>query len=68
MTDSEQIDQFRRMTPAERWEVWAELSRLGMAIWESNLSEEEIAKRWDVWRQEHDRSDQQMLRAFREAG
>ena len=68
MTDSEQIDQFRRMTPAERWEVWAELARLGMAIWESNLTEEEITARWAVWRREHDRSDQKMLRAFREAG
>ncbi len=38
-----------------------------MAIWESNLTEEQIAERWKVWRREHDRSDQNMLRAFREA-
>jgi hypothetical protein len=67
MTDSRQIEQFRRMTPAERWEVWAELAQLGMAIWESNLTEEQIAERWKVWRREHDRSDENMLRAFREA-
>jgi hypothetical protein len=67
MTDSRQIEQFRRMTPAERWEVWAELAQLGMAIWESNLTEEQISERWKVWRREHDLSDQNMLRAFREA-
>ena len=67
MTDKEQLEQYRRMTPAERWEIWAQLSELGMAIWDANLDEEEIEARWAVWRQEHDRSDQNMLRAFREA-
>jgi hypothetical protein len=67
MTDAQQLEQYRRMTPAERWEVWAELARLGMAIWEENLSEQEIAARREVWRREHDRSDESMLRGFREA-
>lgn len=65
--DEEQLEQYRRMSPSERWELWAELADLGMAIWEANLDEDEIARRWEIWRQEHDRSDQNMLRAFREA-
>ncbi|MCI0651531.1 MAG: hypothetical protein L0Z55_06585 [Planctomycetes bacterium] len=67
MLDKAQIEQFRRMTPAERWAVWLELSELGMAIWEANLTADEIEARWKVWREEHDRSDANMLRAFREA-
>ncbi len=67
MMDRVQIEQFRRMTPAERWKIWVELSELGMEIWEANLDEREIARRWEVWRLEHDRSDANMLRAFREA-
>jgi hypothetical protein len=38
-----------------------------MAIWESNLDEDEIEARWAAWRLEHDRSDRQMLRVFRGA-
>jgi hypothetical protein len=67
MTDDQQLEQFRRMTPAERWEIWLELSKFGMAIWDSNLSQAEIERRWQIWRREHDLSDQNMLRAFREA-
>lgn len=67
MIDERQFEMFRRMSAAERWEVWAELSGLGMAVWESNLNEEEIARRWAAWRREHDRSDKNMLRRFREA-
>jgi hypothetical protein len=62
-----QLEDFRRMTPAERWKIWLELSRLGMALWEANLDSAEIERRWNIWRQEHDRSDANMLRAFREA-
>lgn len=67
MTDDEQLEQYRRMTPAERWAVWRELARLGMAIWDSNLREEEIDARWAAWSREHDLSDENMLRAFRDA-
>ena len=66
MTDPEQLEQYRRMTPAERWEMWVELSALGMTIWESNLDASQIEARWAVWRREHDRSDANMLRVFRE--
>ena len=66
MTDREQLEQYRRMTPAERWEMWAELSDLGMAIWEANLDAAQIEARWAVWRRDHDRSDANMLRVFRE--
>ena len=67
MTDDEQLEQYRRMTPAERWQLWAELSELAMALWEENLDEAEIERRWAIWRREHDRSDRNMLRAFRAA-
>jgi hypothetical protein len=67
MMSDEQLEEFRRMTPAERWEVWFELADLGMSLWEANLDENEIARRWSIWRREHDRSDENMLRAFREA-
>jgi len=66
MLDAKQIEQFRRMTPAERWDMCFELARLGMAVWDSNLSREEIERRWEVWRREHALSDRAMLRAFRE--
>jgi hypothetical protein len=66
--DRQQIEQFRRMAPAERWEIWAELSELGMAIWEANLDEAEIEARWAAWCREHDRSDRRMLRVFRGEG
>lgn len=62
-----QIEEFRRMTPAERWEVWFELTRMCDRLWEANLTEEEIRRRWAVWREEHDRSDRAMLRGFRNA-
>jgi len=55
------------MEPAERFELWAELSDLGMALWEANLSADEIERRWSVWRREHDLSDRNMLEAFRRA-
>jgi hypothetical protein len=67
MIDQKQIDQFRRMTPAERWAMSVELSELGMAIWEQNLSREDIERRWAIWRRDHDLSDAKMLRGFREA-
>jgi len=62
-----QLEAFRRMTPAERFELWHELARLGMDLWEANLDAAEIERRWSIWRREHDLSDQNMLRAFREA-
>lgn len=67
MTDAEQLERYRRMPPAERWELWRELSEFGMSVWESNLTVEEMARRWRIWREEHDASDRNMLRAFREA-
>jgi hypothetical protein len=65
--DAEQVERFRRMTPAERWEIWRDLTGFGMALWEANLTPEEIERRWSVWRREHDLSDANMLRAFRDA-
>ena len=67
MHDSEQVERFRKMTPAERWEVWRELAELGMSLWDQNLTAAEIDRRWRVWRREHDLSDANMLRAFRSA-
>lgn len=55
------------MTPAERWELWLELSDMGMSLWEVNLDTAEIERRWKIWREEHELSDANMLRAFREA-
>lgn len=65
MMDQAQLEMFRRMTPAERMDVWLELSRLGMDLWEANLDEAEIARRWEIWRLEHERSNQNLLRALR---
>ena len=59
--------EFRRMTPAERWRVWLELTRLADRLWEDNLSPEEIRRRWEIWRRQHDLSDRRMLAAFRKA-
>jgi hypothetical protein len=67
MQDTRQIEAIRSMTPSERWEMWIELSRLGMELWESNLTPEEIDRRWAIWRREHDASNDNMLRGFREA-
>jgi len=67
MMDREQLEQYRRMTPAERWQISGQLAELGLTIWEANLDADEIERRWEVWRREHDRSDANMLRAFREA-
>lgn len=67
MHDAEQIRRYRSMTPAERWEVWRELTALGIALWEANLDEREMERRWSVWRREHGLSDANMLRAFRSA-
>jgi hypothetical protein len=65
--DAEQIRRFPGMTPAERWEIWRELTDLGWAIWEANLDASEIERRLAAWRREHDLSDDNMLRAFRSA-
>lgn len=62
-----QLEDFRKMTPAERWELWLELSDMGMSLWEVNLDTAEIERRWKIWREEHELSDANMLRAFREA-
>lgn len=67
MTDEEQLEQYRRMTPGERWAIACELADLGMALWEANLTESEIERRWEIWRREHDISNRNMLEAFREA-
>lgn len=63
----EQLEQFRRMTPAERWAIWRELCDLGVTVWERSLSPEEIDRRWAVWRRQHDLSDAEMLRCLRSA-
>jgi hypothetical protein len=67
MHDDRQVEAIRRMSPAERWQMWLELSRLGMDIWEANLSPAEIDRRWTIWRREHELSHENMLRSFREA-
>lgn len=67
MQDDRQLEAIRRMTPAERWEMWFELARLGMDLWEANLTPQEIERRWEIWRREHEHSNQNMLRAFRAA-
>lgn len=67
MTDERQLEQYRKMTPAERWEMWNELNEFTMELWERNLDAAEIERRWAVWRQEHDASDRNMLKGFREA-
>lgn len=56
------------MNPAERWEIWIELTRLADRLWEDNLPPEEIRRRWQIWRREHDLSDRNMLEGFRNAG
>jgi len=66
MTDDEQIEIYRRMTPAQRWEVWRDLCEVTMSLWEANLDEAEMERRWEIWRREHDLSDRNMLRAFRD--
>lgn len=65
MHDREQLERYRDMTHAERWELWLELCRFGMELWESNLDAAEIERRWAIWRREHDLSDRNMLEAFR---
>lgn len=55
------------MTPAERWEIWRELTDLAWATWEANLDAAEIERRMAIWRREHDLSDRNMLEAFRNA-
>jgi hypothetical protein len=62
-----QIEDFRRMTPAERWQMWLELTRLADRLWEANLTPEEVQRRWEIWRREHDLSDRNMLVGFRNA-
>jgi len=63
MHDEEQVRRYRAMMPAERWELWRELTAFGFGLWEANLDEAEIERRMRVWRREHDLSDQNMLRA-----
>jgi hypothetical protein len=55
------------MTPAERWDMWFELSRLGMDLWEANLSPAEIDRRWEIWRREHELSNENLLRGLKAA-
>lgn len=64
MQSQQQIEQFRRMTPAQRLAIWAELTSFSFEIWLSGRSEEEITKRWQAWRTIHDASDESMLRAL----
>jgi hypothetical protein len=66
MQSQQQIEQFRRMTPAQRLAIWSQLADQGMEIWQSILSAEEIERRWAIWRRDHDLSDEAMLRGFRE--
>jgi len=67
MQDERQVEAIRRMTPAERFEMWYELAELGMSLWEANLTPAEIDRRWEIWRREHELSNENMLRAFAEA-
>ena len=67
MTDDDQLEQYRNMTPAERWEVWRDLCEATLSLWEANLDALEIERRWGIWRREHDLSDENMLRGFRES-
>jgi len=62
-----QLEDYWRMTPAERWRIWLELMRLADRLWGDNLSPEEIRRRWAVRRREHDLSDRNMLAGFRNA-
>jgi hypothetical protein len=64
MQSERSIDEIRKMTPAERFEMWFELSVLGMEIWEANLTREEIDRRWEIWRREHELSNQNLLRGL----
>jgi hypothetical protein len=64
MQSERSIDEIRKMTPAERFEMWFELSALGMEIWEANLTREEIDRRWEIWRREHELSNQNLLRGL----
>jgi hypothetical protein len=65
--NSRQLDEIRKMTPAERWDMWFELSRLGMDLWEANLSPAEIDRRWEIWRREHELSNENLLRGLKAA-
>ena len=67
MLDQRNLDEIRRMTPAERWAMWFELASLGMDLWEANLSREEIDRRWEIWRREHELSNENLLRGLKEA-
>ncbi len=65
MHDQEQLRRFRLMTPDEKWQIWRELTNLAMGLWEANLDDAEIERRMAIWRREHDLSDANMLRGFR---
>lgn len=67
MQDERQIEAYRRMTLAERWDIWFELAELGWSLWEANLTREEIDRRWEIWRREHPASNENLLRGLREA-
>ncbi len=67
MLDARQLETIRKMSPAERWDMGFELARLGMDLWEANLTREEIDRRWEIWRREHELSNQNLLRGLRRA-
>lgn len=67
MISPEQLERYRRMSPLERLAVWRDLTNAAFRLWEETLSPGERARRWAIWRREHDLSDQAMLRALHAA-
>jgi len=67
MLDQRNLEAIRKMSTAERWQMWFELSCLGMDLWEANLSREEIDRRREIWRREHELSNENLLRGLKEA-
>ncbi|MGB3967802.1 MAG: hypothetical protein WBO45_13805 [Planctomycetota bacterium] len=67
MQSQRSLDDIRRMTPAQRWQMWFELASFGMDLWEANLDRAEIDRRWEVWRREHELSNANLRRGLQEA-
>ena len=67
MMDAAQLEQYRRMTPAERWAMSWELARFAWDLWERNLTPQEIDRRLAIRRQEEERSNENLLRGLRDS-
>ncbi len=67
MQSQRSLYDIRRMTPAQRWQMWFELASFGMDLWEANLDRAEIDRRWEVWRREHELSNANLRRGLQEA-